>query len=170
LACATFVLDVGGLIGSPIASRLIKKHNLKPVNDTQQSLNDLSEKHESSSSIHRLTLKDMIGTIFSLGLCLGLGDALNRYLFTHDIKLPGFLSAMLVGIILTNSAERAKIQFNQDAIDLISPLSLQLFLTLSLMSMDLMSIMGSASYLLIVVLAQSLIISSHHFSPHGKRL
>ncbi|EDM25519.1 sodium/glutamate symport carrier protein [Lentisphaera araneosa HTCC2155] len=159
LACATFGLVVGGLIGSPIANRLIKKHQLSPKDEKVASANDFSVSSEANSPLHKLTVNDAIGTIFSLGLCLGLGDSVNRYLFTHDIKLPGFLTAMLVGIILTNSADHFKIKMSQPAIDLISGLSLQLFLTMSLMSMDLLSLMESASFLLFIVLGQGLLIT-----------
>lgn len=159
LACATFGLVVGGLIGSPIASRLIKKHKLSAPDKDEKTSNDFSVSTAQGSPLHKLTVNDAIGTIFSLGLCLGLGDAVNRYLFTHDIKLPGFLTAMIVGIILTNGADHFKIKFSQPAIDLISGLSLQLFLTMSLMSMDLLSLMESASFLLLVVLGQGLLIT-----------
>ncbi|MDD7983807.1 sodium/glutamate symporter [Lentisphaera marina] len=159
LACATFGLVVGGLIGSPIASRLIKKYQLKPKDESLNKTNDFSVSTKNSSPLHQLSVNDAIGTIFSLGLCLGLGDAVNRYLFTHDIKLPGFLTAMIVGIMLTNGADHFKIKFSQPAIDLISGLSLQLFLTMSLMSMDLLSLMESASFLLFVVLGQAMLIT-----------
>ena len=155
LACATFGLVVGGLIGSPIANRLIAKHKLKPKEDNEE----LSIKTESEIPTHQLTVNDAIGTIFCLALCLGLGDSVNRYLFDQNIKLPGFLTAMLVGIILTNGADQFKIKLSKSAIELIGGLSLQLFLTMSLMSMDLMSLVESASFLLFIVLGQALMIS-----------
>ena len=71
----------------------------------------------------------------------------------------GFLTAMMVGIVLTNLSGPLKFKLSKPTIDLMGGVSLQLFLTMSLMSMDLMSLVDSASLLLLVVLAQGLIIT-----------
>lgn len=154
VACATLGLIVGGLLGGPIASRLIKKHNLKPKesNKTEVSVND-----EASSK--EVGVNDFIGTICAIALCIGVGDSVNRYLFGHNIKLPGFLTAMMVGIVIANLTGPAKYTLSSKAIALVSGISLQLFFTMSLMSMDFLSLVNSASFLLVMIIAQSLAIT-----------
>lgn len=155
IACATFGLIVGGVIGGPLAGRLIKKHGLE-----QQAQKAVREEADSArgqeATLFRLSTDDIIGTIFALGVCLGLGELVNRWLFSNDIKLPGFLTAMLVGIVITNASDRTKASLSKPAIDLISDASLLLFLTMSLMSMNLLSLLESASLLMFVVFAQML--------------
>jgi len=153
IACATFGLILGGLIGGPIAGRLIKKHSLQP---TQDDLSDMQqgEDNHSATGYHRVTADDIINTIFALALCLGLGDAVNRYLFSYEIRLPGFLTALLAGIILTNLSDSVKMKLNHDGIDLIGGVSLQLFLAMSLMSMDLLSLADSALLLAVTMAFQ----------------
>jgi len=142
IACATFGLIVGGLFGGPLAGLLIKRHNLQP---SEADLEEAEAIQGDSTGVphHRVTVDDIIFTIFCLAICLGFGDAVNRYLFEYNIRLPGFLTAMLVGVILTNLADTCKIELNHEGIDLIGGVCLQLFLAMSLMSMDLLSLADS---------------------------
>lgn len=158
IACATFGLILGGLIGGPIAGRLIKKHSLEPIKDD---LSDIQEGEDkpSATGYHKVTADDIINTIFALALCLGLGDAVNRYFFSYEIRLPGFLTALMAGIILTNLSDSFKIKLNHNGIDLIGGVSLQLFLAMSLMSMDLLSLADSALLLAVTMSLQVLIIT-----------
>ncbi|MAE67795.1 MAG: sodium/glutamate symporter [Phycisphaeraceae bacterium] len=158
IACATFGLIFGGLLGGPVAGRLIRRHRLEPRSD-EAATPESAKTDDTAMDDDHVHVNDIIGTILALGLCLGFGDTVNRYLFAQDIKLPGFLTAMMVGIVLTNLADPLKFKLSKPAIDLVGGVSLQLFLTMSLMSMDLLSLMESASVLLMIVLAQSLVIT-----------
>ncbi len=99
----------------------------------------------------------MIGTILALALCLGLGDAVNRYLFDYEIRLPGFLTAMMARVVITNLSDRLRINLNREGIDLAGGVSLQLFLAMSLMSMDLLSLAGSALLLVVTMVLQTIL-------------
>ena len=151
MACATLGLIMGGLLGGPVAGRLIKKHDLSSDDDP---LGPSSTNPKDEEVWHRITVDRVIGTLLALGLCLALGDAVNRYLFSYQIRLPGFLTAMMVGLLVTNIAEPLKISLRPNVIDVIGGVSLQLFLCMSLMSMDLLALMNSAVLLLVVAAVQ----------------
>ncbi len=158
IACATLGLIVGGLVGGPVAGRLIARHGLREQADAAK-LSAEPQSEERDSTMSRVTVNDAIGTILALAICVGLGDIVNRFLFARDIKLPGFLTAMMVGILLTNLVTPLKFRLSKPTIDLVSGVSLQLFLTMSLMSMDLVSLAASASFLLMIVIAQMLAVT-----------
>ncbi|CAK9002716.1 Formate hydrogenlyase transcriptional activator FhlA, partial [Durusdinium trenchii] len=84
---------------------------------------------------------------------------INRWLFHNDIKLPGFLTAMLVGIILTNLADRSGKPLPGGAFDKVGEISLQLFLAMSLMSMDLTSLADSFGPIFVVLMIQIVVIT-----------
>ena len=155
MACATLGLIMGGLLGGPVAGRLIKKHNLSSDDDA---FGPSSTNPKDEEIWHRITVDRVIGTLLALGLCLALGDAVNHYLFSYRIRLPGFLTAMMVGLIVTNIAEPLKISLRPNVIDVIGGVSLQLFLCMSLMSMDLLALMNSAVLLLVVAALQAVCI------------
>ena len=94
-----------------------------------------------------------------LAICVEIGDLVNQFLFSRGVTLPGFLTAMVVGIVIANSAEFFKIKIDPVARERASELSLQLFLAMSLMSMQLWVLAGAVGQILIVLFAQMTIIT-----------
>ena len=156
IACATFGLIAGGLIGGPIGGWLIEKHKLKPtVTESGEGKTGENE----TKPCREIHVDDALGTLLVLAVCVTAGDLVNRYLSMKGLALPGFLTAMMVGIAITNLADKLKKPLVQPAIDRANELNLQLFLAMSLMSMDLLSLVSAAGALLVIVLSQTLVIT-----------
>jgi ESS family glutamate:Na+ symporter len=94
-----------------------------------------------------------------LALCVQLGDLVNRLFFTKGVMLPGFLTAMLVGIIITNTSEFVKMPLNELAVDRMGEISLQLFLSMSLMSMQLWTLAKAMGPILLVLAFQVIVMT-----------
>ena len=158
IAFATFGLVAGGVIGGPVAERLIKKYNLKPSDDSEssQAVADAEEKSEEPSMGF---LEGAMSVLLILAICVSLGDIVNRFLFDRNFKVPGFLTAMMVGIVITNLSDRFKRPLNQDHFGKTGEVCLQLFLAMSLMSMDLSSIASSFGSIFIALLIQIVVIT-----------
>ena len=152
IACATFGLIAGGIIGGPIAGRLINKHSLRDDGPDAPEAEDGAEARPAD-------LRAILGTLLLLALCVELGDLVNRVLFSRGVMLPGFLTAMLVGIVITNLADVRKAPLSKSAIDMSGEVSLQIFLSMSLMSMDLVSLTKAAGPILLVLAAQMTLIT-----------
>ena len=85
------------------------------------------------------------------------GDVVNQWLQTKGLGLPGFLTALFVGIVLTNSLDLFQKELNTNAIRLCGDISLELFLSMSLMSMQLWTLASGIGPLLTVVLVQIIV-------------
>ncbi len=156
IAFATFGLIAGGVIGGPIAERLIGRHGLEA--DTAESADEAeSPAEEAGHGIVSLT--DRLGTLLVLALCVALGDLVNRLLFSGGVTLPGFLTAMAVGIVITNGSDLLEIPLSRPALDSVGELSLALFLSMSLMSMQLWTLASGALALFLVLFAQMLVMT-----------
>jgi ESS family glutamate:Na+ symporter len=154
VACATFGLVAGGIIGGPIGGWLIDKHGLTPdegvADDTL---------HASAADTQPVTIWSVLTTLLMLSVCIEAGDLVNRYLSLQGLKLPGFLTAMVMGIIITNVSDLLGKQLHGPTIAATGELSLQLFLGMSLMSMQLWVLASAASAILLAVMMQALLIS-----------
>ena len=159
IACATAGLILGGLLSGPIVGRLIQNRDLRPKRQPSKKTDTLSKRADKLPKEYSVSIDDVIDTVLALGLCLGLGDIVNHYLFHYKIRLPGFLTAMMVGVVLTNIADVVKINLKHNAVDIIGGVSLQLFLTMSLMSINLLSLADSAVLLVTIMVIQSLAIA-----------
>lgn len=157
LAYATFGLIAGGLVGGPIAQWLIRRHDLSepdaPAHDDSPTADGTPAEEESVS----VTSDQVIRTILLLAICMGIGGELNELLRERGTVLPGFLTAMLVGIVLTNLADARKRPVDDGVVDLLGNVSLHLFLAMSLMSMQLTQLAGQFGALALVILAQAVL-------------
>ncbi|BAO45577.1 sodium/glutamate symporter [Thiolapillus brandeum] len=155
VACATFGLIAGGLVGGPVGGWLIGKYQLQPAPATAP---EVIEEDSDKTECHEIHIDNVLGTLLALSVCVTAGNWVNEFLAGKGLSLPGFLTAMMVGIIITNVADTVKKPLNRIAVDRAGELSLQLFLAMSLMSMDLMSLMDSMSRILVMVTAQVLVV------------
>ncbi len=84
---------------------------------------------------------------------------INRWLFSNNIKLPGFLRAMMVGIIVTNLADSRRAPLRGSDYDKVGEIALQLFLAMSLMSMDLTSLGAAFGMIFVALNVQVMVIT-----------
>lgn len=148
LACATFGLIAGGLVGGPIARRLISKHDLSGEPNSQ----DYTPGPENTDSSGPVTLNGMLDSVFVLAICVAAGGVVNKWLEqTRSVPLPGFLTAMFVGIAITNAFDFFGKELPKASLSLCSDVSLQLFLAISLMSLQLNCLQGMLGPLFLVL-------------------
>ena len=156
IAFATFGLIAGGVTGGPIARWLIQKHDLQSTAQSEEA--DHAEPDEAGDG-DAGSLFNILGAILLLAICVGAGDIVNRLLFAKGVLLPGFLTSMFVGIVITNIIDVTRAQMNLVTIDKIGEVTLALFLSMSLMSMQLWTLAGAAGPILIVMIIQIMVIT-----------
>ncbi len=156
LAFATFGLIAGGLLGGPIARWLIQSNRLEP--DAAAEVAAVEEGGATSDG-GAGELFNILTAILVLAVCVALGDSVNRFLFEEGVLLPGFLTAMFVGIVITNFSEYVDFEIHPVTIDKFGEVALNLFLAMSLMSMKLWSLATAAGPILVVLMAQMLVIT-----------
>jgi ESS family glutamate:Na+ symporter len=156
IACATFGLVAGGVIGSPVAGMLIKKHKLRERSEDEIGYEVVKEEGKDAEGV---PLEGAFMTLLLLAICVGFGHNINDWLRASGIALPQFLTAMFVGILLTNLADTFKIKVSTAAINRAGEISLHLFLAISLMSIQLWQLASVIGPLLIVLMVQMLVIS-----------
>ena len=83
-----------------------------------------------------------------------IGAELNELLRERGTVLPGFLTAMAVGIVLTNLADWRGRPVDPPTLNLFNDVSLHLFLAMSLMSMQLTQLAGSLGGVLVLLVLQ----------------
>jgi ESS family glutamate:Na+ symporter len=158
IACATFGLVLGGMLGGPIARYLISKHQLESTTDEHITVG-IPQQNRSEP----ITADSVLSSLLALGIAIGLGLYLNMLLEYLGFKLPLFVSCLFAGIVLTNTIpllfRSMSWPTGTPALALISDLSLGLFLSMSMMSLQLWTLVDLAGPILSVLLAQVIVIS-----------
>ncbi len=157
IACATFGLIFGGIIGGPIAKFLIKRYKLQPSSQEEPSV---GIKHETISL--NVDYFGILNSFLVIAIAMGLGISIDALVSSLGIKLPMFVSCLFAGIILTNTIpyifKNIRWPTNTPSLALISDLSLGLFLAMSLMSLQLWTLAGLGGPILIILGFQVLVI------------
>jgi ESS family glutamate:Na+ symporter len=158
VACATFGLVIGGLIGGPIAHFLIKRHKLQSHSEAGLTVGFPYEEESPYIDVN-----SFLFAILILSLSIGLAIQLKPLLVGVGIDLPDFVICLFSGIILTNIVPlllpRLDWFVGSSAMALIADLSLGLFLTISLMSLQLWTLLGLAAPIIVILLVQTIMIT-----------
>ncbi len=157
IACATFGLIAGGLIGGPFGGFLVKKHGL--ASSSAKTLRyEVAEPQTATINTQR-PLEQLFNTFLMIALCLAIGTNINSWLSGVGVLLPQFLTAMFVGIVITNLADIARFRLYASALDRTGEVCLHLFLAMSLMSIELWQLASAMGPLLIIICAQMIVVA-----------
>ncbi|CAA0080870.1 Sodium/glutamate symporter [BD1-7 clade bacterium] len=152
VACATFGLVLGGVIGGPVARFLIRRNQLHGDPGKELLLGVDREKHG------MINVDSMLSTILVISLAVGVGLNLQGLLQQAGIRVPDFVPCLFGGILLTNTVPYFAPRFDwptgKPTLALISDLCLSLFLAMSLMSLQLWTLIDLALPIMLLLLAQ----------------
>ncbi|WP_398574273.1 sodium/glutamate symporter [Staphylococcus equorum] len=156
LAAATLGLVAGGLIGGPVVKFLINKYNLKPEH-AEETTKDYSNVKSNAYLRNRMTPTTIFLLQFSIvAICMAIGSYLgNTFSDITNINVPVYVGAMFVAVIIRNISEYNNLNLiDMKIVDSISDVSLSLFLSIALMSIQLTEIYQLAIPLIVIVLVQ----------------
>jgi len=158
LAFATFGLVAGGLVGGPIARRLIEhRPGIIPTSVDQAGMVEDATKVDTADDGNWLFL--VLASVLILTLCVSLGDIVNRSLSEKGMRLPGFLTSMFVGIVIVNTADIFKRPLNLAIVDKFGELALNIFLAMSMMAIQLWTLAAVAQTITVVLVLQVLLMT-----------
>lgn len=154
IASATLGLVIASLLGGPVAKFLLARNKIEPPKPDQLIVG-LPHENEDTEQI---THVNVMRVILWMHVAIILGFILNEALTSAGLRLPLFVSCLLVAIALSNTLPHILPKLSwparTKALAVISDFSLGLFIAMSLMSMQLWSIAGLAGPLLILLGAQ----------------
>ncbi|MGB7565847.1 MAG: sodium/glutamate symporter [Prochlorococcaceae cyanobacterium] len=160
VACATMGLVLASLVGGPIARFLIGRHKLKPRGRARE---ERERQEVEGAEVAAIDGSSFLQTLLWLNMSLAVGELLYESLQAAGSNLPRFVCCLFGAILLTNTVPRLLPAMAWPAesrsLALVSEVALGIFLTMSLMSLQLWSIAELAGPILAMLLAQFLIAS-----------
>ncbi|WP_165011112.1 sodium/glutamate symporter [Neisseria yangbaofengii] len=159
MAAATFGLVFGGLIGGPVARRLINRQGRKPVSAEETSTENTNDNNDDIfEKAHRqrlITADNAVETLAMFAACLAFAEIMDNYDKQYLIDLPKFVWCLFFGVILRNVLTGAfKVNMFDRAIDVFGNASLSLFLAMALLNLKLWELTGMAGPVAIILAVQ----------------
>ncbi|WP_287913945.1 sodium/glutamate symporter [Comamonas sp.] len=170
MACATFGLVIGGVMGGPLAKRLITRHRLaKPRSEADQlstspdavtEQSDVSNFESSSKTPRLITADAAIETLALFAGCLAFAEFMTGVTKGTAIQLPTFVWALGGGVVIRNMLDYIfGFKVFDRAIDVFGNTALSIYLAIALLSLKLWELSDLAGSLMVILAAQTVVMA-----------
>ncbi|WP_296659440.1 sodium/glutamate symporter [Paraburkholderia sp.] len=156
MACATFGLVMGGIIGGPVAQRLLKRIGHRGTAAGEAAAPDAFAFEEPKAE-QPTTPAAFINTLTLIAISLAAGSAISHLLAGSAFELPTFVCVLFVGVLLSNGLAYFGRPVAEHAVALIGNVSLALFLAMALMTLRLWDLTALALPVFTILAAQTVL-------------
>lgn len=162
IAAATLGLITGGLLGGPVGRFLIYKYDLKPLKGGSRLFK--SNKNQNTIKTNKPKIQftpiGFLENILILLLIMNISFFVSNIInLKTNIIIPNIVIGMLLSVIINNfNIKKQVFEFYEDLFEFIQNISLDIFLTMALMSIDLYALSSLLGPILIIVFFQVLFV------------
>lgn len=155
--CATFGLIIGGIIGGPIAKILIEKYNLKTSYIPKVNKSSIMKSNTSILNINdTLFFEQILIVLVSMSLGNLFTNIINIY---FHIVIPSIVGCIFIAVLFRNFNDKTKIIIiDFKLLNFLQDLSLGMFLTMALMSIDFFALSSLFGPIVFIVICQVIFI------------
>jgi ESS family glutamate:Na+ symporter len=133
---------------------IVQRHKLRGPEGTSPDLSFAPPKPAEAPPPEASRTEGLLTTVFLIALSVMVGEQLNVLAAQAGLLLPGFLSAMIAGVVITNVADAVGYKLDFAPIEQGGAVALQLFLVMALMATPLISVAAILVPLMLNVVVQ----------------
>ena len=160
VANATLGLIVAAFLGGPIARFLIGRHHLSPSDEDTREGPVVGLSHDPNLS-EEVSQTSMMASLLILNIAVIIGYVIHGHIQAMGVNLPLFVPCLMIGIVMSNTVPHIfpnwRWPARTRALALLSDYSLSVFLTISLMSLQLWTLSGLGLALILILAVQALV-------------
>ena len=165
IACATFGMVAGSVIGGPLGEWILRTHKITVPNGRKggiaadayrddavlEEVGEMAEKavphqQDADEGEHKVSGSHLMKNLAWVLIAAGFGSAVSYYLKKAGITLPNYLGAMFVAIIIRNVGDRAEwYAVDSKCVGMIGDIALALFITMAINSLQLWQLVNLPS-------------------------
>jgi ESS family glutamate:Na+ symporter len=141
VGAATLAVIAGALVAGPVTGWIVRRHGLhgRETAPSEVTFADVPAE-EASAAEEPNQIENLLASLFVIALSVYIGERINIFAKAAGLLLPGFLSAMIAGVLITNLADVFRYRLNFAPIERGGAMALQLFLVTALMATPLISV------------------------------
>ena len=162
IAAATLGLITGGLLGGPVGRFLIYKYDLKPLKGGGRLFKSNKNQNNIKTNKPKIQftpigfLENILILLLIMNISFFVSNIIN---LKTNIIIPNIVIGMLLSVIINNfNIKKQVFEFYEDLFEFIQNISLDIFLTMALMSIDLYALSSLLGPILIIVFFQVLFV------------
>ena len=156
MAAATFGLVAGSLLGGPVGRARIERHHLSSNECIDQ--NDVEQEITQNVENERF-----LNTAIYFAFAIGLGEIVSNFFVSIGLTFPSYIGAMLVAVVIRNIGDWRKLDVPMIEINALGNLSLNLYLAMALMSLQLWQLVDLALPMVVMLLGQAILLALYAY-------
>lgn len=157
IAMATFGLISGSLMGGPVAHRLLEKYHLHSTQeDEDESLEKARSMEENAPLV--MTAEKFMLAYGEILVAMGLGTLVSKFFTSVGLTFPGYIGSMLVAAVIRNISDHShgSLLVPMQELGTVGDVSLNIFLSLAMMSLRIWELFDIAGPLFIIAVVQTI--------------
>jgi len=164
IASATFGLIMGGIVSGPVARYIIEKKGLAQISEEDDEAkseeeNGYSELRTEDDDTDIINTNDFSKGFLLIMLSMGIGSVISVLINKTGLVFPAYIGAIFAAAIIRNFADIGKVTLPQKEINAIGNVFLNIFLAMTIMSLEIWKIVGMALPLIVILLGQVVILA-----------
>lgn len=153
VACATFGMVAGSMMGGPFGEWCIRRYSIETPADKGVVMKEGEVFFEEAESA--VTGRVLMRNLAFVLTAMGFGSILSYYLTQAGITLPAYIGAMIIAGVIRNVADFSQLyEMDLQAMDIISDISLAIYITMAINGLKLWELINLAIPLLIILIGQ----------------
>lgn len=155
IAMATFGLISGSLMGGPVAHRLLEKYHLHSTQEDEVESLEKARSMEENAPL-TMTAENFMLAFGEILVAMGLGTLVSKFFTSVGLTFPGYIGSMLVAAVIRNISDHSKgsLLVPMHELGTVGDVSLNIFLSLAMMSLRIWELFDIAGPLFIIAVAQ----------------
>lgn len=159
IACATYGIISGSIIGNPLARHEILSNNLKPDSKDKTTPQEIQEETDEAKMGARVPEKidpdKFVNGGIAIMLAMGIGTLVNALFKSWGISFPAYIGPMIIAAIIRNYFDASDKHIPMEEIDILGNVALCIFLTMAIMGLKLWQLQSLALPMIVILLAET---------------
>lgn len=163
ITCATFGMAIAALISGPISRYLIQRDDLlKKANQNDRA--GLKDKVDYSGlkigdeEVETVNTKNIHKAFYQIVIAMGFGSLISMAIETTGFLFPAYVGAIFAAAFIRNFGEKINVNICSQEIDVLGSLFLNVFLSMTIMSLQLWKIVHMAGPLILIMIVQVIVL------------
>jgi ESS family glutamate:Na+ symporter len=153
MTSATIGLVLGGIIGGPVAERLMRRLRPSTAPPPQDGDVIVGPVRTPVSTV------SFIGALAGALAAVVAGQAIDGLLQGTGVTVPAFLWCLIVGLVIRNGGAAMGLRLHDASAELIGSACLSLFLVWTMMTLDIATALALAGPLLVILAGQTILVA-----------
>lgn len=163
ITCATFGMSIAALISGPISKYLIDRDNLVKKAEEKDARGDgdkvdysMLEVEEEAETVSALNIHK---AFYQIVIAMGVGTLISMAIEATGLLFPAYVGAIFAAAFIRNLGEGLNIKIYAQEIEVLGSLFLNVFLAMTIMSLQLWKIVHMAGPLVLIMAVQVVVLA-----------